>query len=144
MLTAGWGRVWSDGWVPPAGDGRGLVYGGARVGVGSSGCGCGASGAGVACSGRRAVMLLRCLGRRVRRVWMTMAASAASVWAAVDDVIVNDAAAFPSGQQPGAEGSGLLAAPPSVQQPADGDRIRVACSPYDRIRTSADGRSGLR
>ena len=71
VLTAGWGRVWFDGVGSVGGDGRGLVYGGALVGVVSAVCGCGVSGgvvSGPACSGRRAVMLSRFLRRRVRPV----------------------------------------------------------------------------
>ena len=39
VLSAGFGRVWFDGWVPSVWDGSGLVYGGARVGVGVTGWG---------------------------------------------------------------------------------------------------------
>ena len=41
-MVTGSGRVWFEGWVVPSmWDGPGLVYGGARVGVGLVGCGFG-------------------------------------------------------------------------------------------------------
>ena len=82
VLAAGCGRVWFDGWVPSVWDGSGLVYGGARVGVGLVGCGGGVADGvvlGVVWSGRAGVLLLWLSRLRVRRVcsrlWMTAAMS---------------------------------------------------------------------
>ena len=65
-----------------------MVYGGARVVVGLVGCGPGSAGgvvSGGVWPGWSGVVGLRFLRRRARRVclrlWMTAAASAASVWA---------------------------------------------------------------
>ena len=68
------------------GDGSGLVYGGARLGVGLVGCGVGVADAvvlGVVWSRWAGVVWFRFLGRQARRVclrlWMTAAMGAASV-----------------------------------------------------------------